>query len=335
MMRGLRRLVCWATLTGGAAVCFAWLWPVRTNIEGAAMHLLNFAAFAIRTLPLHGVIACIMLIKLALILRMRWVILPLLAIAGFLAWPVWLDVRPKTIPQNIGPTLTIYSANLLFGRADPEILTRDIQRAHADLVLFQEYTPAASDALRRRLRSEYPYFIEAPATNASGRAIFSRVPFNSEDDPPPGTDHSTREMEVTIHLAGREVVVRNIHLMTPLRPSLIEIQSKQTRALTSQVRTETRPVLLAGDFNCTPASVHAGWLRDAGLIDSHRAAGEGIGATWSMTGLRRLITHVRIDHVYTGNALIPMSHRLGQPNGSDHRPVIAVVGFSSEHAPRP
>ncbi len=312
---------------GCTAVCFGWLWPVRTNVDGAAMHLLNYAAFAIRTLPLHGVIACILLLKIALFLRMRRVLLPLLAITGFLAWPVWLDVRPKSPPTPTGETITVYSANLLFGRADPDILTGDIQRADADLILFQEFTPSIAQALRHRLKRDYPHSVEAPAENASGKAIFSRFPFRVEPILP--GDVVSDSMRIRFEFDGRGVAAQNIHFMTPLRPGLIEIQSNNAADIVHWIRSESLPVLIAGDFNCTPASAHAGWLRGAGFIDAHRAVGEGIGATWSMNGFRRFITQVRIDHVYTANGLVPISQRLGSPNGSDHRPLITTVGFLS------
>lgn len=326
----MRAMVWCAVLVGGAMVLFGWTWSFETQVEGLHNHLLNYLAFAIRTLPLHGLIACIVLLKLALLLRMRLVLLPLLAIGAFLAWPVWLDVRPKSGAPIVGETLTIYSSNLLFGLADPNLLIADIWRHDPDIVLLQEYTALATGEIRERLLVEYPHVIEASMENAYGEAIFSRLPFSEPARLLPTIDPADPKTRVVVELGGREVVVQNIHLASPLHPRVIERQSQQTRRLIEWARSEERPVVLAGDFNCTPASAHATWIREAGFTDAHRVAGEGIGATWAMLGLKRLITHVRIDHIYTSKELISHDLRYGGQVGADHRPVIAVIGFRTD-----
>lgn len=325
----LRRGVWCAAIFGIAIICFGWAWPVRTEVDGALMHLINFGAFAIRTLVLHALLAFLALIKIALLLRMRLVLLPLLVVSAFLAWPVWLEARPKHTPGIEGKTLTIYSANLLIGKSDPEILLGDIHRSNADMVLFQEYTFFAQDRLRARLIVEYRHAVEYPSEGTDGKAIFSRYPFTRVSEPPAGSRMITPGCFVGVELDGREILVKNIHLITPIHPRLIEQQSRQTRELIDWVASEGRPVLLAGDFNCTPYSAHAAWLRRAGMIDAHRAVGSGYARTWCMIGLKRFITHVRIDHAYAGNGLVPVSHTLGTPNGSDHRPLITTIGFPS------
>ena len=331
----LRRGVWCAALFGIAVVCFGWAWPVRTEVDGFLMHLLNYCAFAVRTVVLHALLAFLVLIKVALLLRMRVVLLPLLGVSAFLAWPAWLEIRPKSIPSMQGDTLTVYSANLLFGKSDPEILLEDIHRSNADMVLFQEYTFTAQDRLRDRIIADYPHAIEHPRENTTGKAIFSRLPFTRVSEPPARSRMITPGIFVGVELDGQEMLVKNIHLITPIHPRLIEHQSRQARELIGWADSEGRPFVLAGDFNCTPYSAHAAWLRRAGMIDAHRAVGRGYARTWSAIGLKRFITHVRIDHVYTGNGLVPVAHALGEPNGSDHRPLITTVGFPARVHPMP
>jgi endonuclease/exonuclease/phosphatase (EEP) superfamily protein YafD len=46
-----------------------------------------------------------------------------------------------------------------------------------------------------------------------------------------------------------------------------------------------------------------------------------------VNGVLRYITGIGIDHIYVGAGLTCASSRAGIGEGSDHRPVIAVVGF--------
>lgn len=90
---------------------------------------------------------------------------------------------------------------------------------------------------------------------------------------------------------------------------------------------EALPVIVGGDFNFTENSTNALVLRRQGLADAHSVGGWGRGATWPVNSFFRWIPSVRLDHIYLGGGLTCAECRTGTGEGSDHRPVIAGIGF--------
>jgi len=83
------------------------------------------------------------------------------------------------------------------------------------------------------------------------------------------------------------------------------------------------PVLVAGDFNCTPWSpFFADLVAATGLSDSAR--GFGVWPTWNST---LLPLGISIDHVLVSDGLVTRNHRVGGDVGSDHFPVIVDLAY--------
>ena len=83
-----------------------------------------------------------------------------------------------------------------------------------------------------------------------------------------------------------------------------------------------KALVVAGDFNVTPFSVHYGdFLKGTGLRDS--ALGFGISPTWNR---RFPWVAIPIDHVFVSDDLVVMDRRVGPACGSDHSPVIVTLG---------
>lgn len=80
---------------------------------------------------------------------------------------------------------------------------------------------------------------------------------------------------------------------------------------------------MLGDFNATPWSrPFRALLQSEALREARDAAGAGLQATW-IAGAR-LPTWLPIDHVLVRDLAVRGFDRLGE-NGSDHRPVRAIV----------
>jgi endonuclease/exonuclease/phosphatase family metal-dependent hydrolase len=79
------------------------------------------------------------------------------------------------------------------------------------------------------------------------------------------------------------------------------------------------PLLLIGDFNVTEREPAYNDL-SAGLVDSHRAVGSGIGATWRPKQIMsQPFAILRIDYIFAGPGLTPISTGVDcTPRGSDH-----------------
>ena len=89
--------------------------------------------------------------------------------------------------------------------------------------------------------------------------------------------------------------------------------------------------MIVGDFNFTQMTAEYGRLRAAGLRSTHDLAGYGVGNTWGpkwYPWLNRL-PGVRIDQMLISRELTATAHHVGGDTGSDHRPIIAEVGFAA------
>lgn len=95
--------------------------------------------------------------------------------------------------------------------------------------------------------------------------------------------------------------------------------------LAERLRTEPRPYLLVGDLNSTPHTwVHRHLTTVA--QDAYRAVRWRRGATYPSTR-----PAVRIDYVLTGGAWQVAAAAVGPPAGSDHRPLVVRLQYSTLH----
>jgi endonuclease/exonuclease/phosphatase (EEP) superfamily protein YafD len=83
------------------------------------------------------------------------------------------------------------------------------------------------------------------------------------------------------------------------------------------------PIIVAGDFNCTPWSpLFADLLAATGLHDS--ALGFGTWPTWYSS---LLPLGIKIDHVLVAHGVAVRNHQVGHDVGSDHFPVIVDLAY--------
>lgn len=335
--RGLS-VVLWAGFAGVLGLWGLGL-VVSGDLEGAGhSHLLVFwVAFMARTFGFHMGLGLGVLVVLAVAVRRRRLAGCAAVLGAVLAGPgVVSGLRSlPTAPAGV-PVLTVMSANLLVGHADEDALLAEIARHDPDLLIFQEYTPAKADVLVPRLKAKYPYRHEAMRQHAFGGAVFSKLPFVGEPEDAPHAElragAGLREggvvgiqdpqIRVVVEFAGAPVVVQNIHDAPPMGGSYLAEQRRFIGWLARWAAAEPRAVLIAGDFNSTPESVNAADLRAAGLTEAHTAAGVGRGGTWPTDGPLSWFPRVRIDQVWT-RGLRCVSSVVGEPNASDHRPVVA------------
>jgi endonuclease/exonuclease/phosphatase (EEP) superfamily protein YafD len=220
------------------------------------------------------------------------------------------------------------SVNLLRSNRDYDAVLRQVEAVDPDVVLFQEYSAGFHDACARRLTGRYPHVEAHPADDCFGVAIWSRQPFVQEDDALLFLgDHEIPAIRVEVEIDGRRTALYNVHLLPPLR-AYFRDHLRENEELRERLRRETSPTIVAGDFNMTNATRAAGRLRRLGFRDAHVLAGRGRGVTWPALGMLSYAPGIRIDHVYVGPGLDARECRVGAPCGSDHLPIIAVVGLT-------
>jgi endonuclease/exonuclease/phosphatase family metal-dependent hydrolase len=105
-------------------------------------------------------------------------------------------------------------------------------------------------------------------------------------------------------------------LSRSLRRGFIQ-RAKQAENLKSHINNSPYPVIVAGDFNDTPAS-YAYWTIRKGLNDSFVRSGHGAGFTY-----RGNYPPNRIDYILYDNTLVSKYFEIPKVKYSDHYPIVA------------
>lgn len=326
--------LAWLAAGGGLVqVLLAWSWRDQLGDAGPALLAAHYLAFMAQVFSYHAGLAMFPVLAFAA-WRRRGRLMIVAATVGVLgAGPELLSARPRGRTAPEGGTLRLMSANLMYGRTDAPRLLAQIARERPDVVLFQEWTPAAARDLKVALLPDYPHSVEVVRDDAFGQAVFSRRPF-AEPERLYAPANSSGEPAITVALdfGGRVLRVTDLHTLPPVSLEYFAAQRRTARELAAWVSSGNSPVpapdVIMGDFNATPRTAILRALRDAGMRDAHSEAGWWRGTTWPRRGgLLPLAPGLQLDHALVGPRAIAVRARTGEDFGSDHRPVIVDLAW--------
>ena len=245
------------------------------------------------------------------------------AVAGALAclvlavavWPQWTPPRGR--PQAGAPVVRVYSANVWALNTDVQAMARSIAQADADIVILVEFGDAPAARIDQVLAGSPHRALLGRVDRPTGPArsvIASRRPILRQlPDPPDGLS----TVGAVVDTALGPITVFGVHLTRPWPFQYQWGQISQVMALDARRRAAPdHPVIAAGDFNSvSTARIGRQMKTDLGLV-----AAPGWPGTWPS----RLpaFVGITIDQVWRSPDLALLSRRLGEPTGSDHRPVI-------------
>lgn len=271
-----------------------------------------------------------LVLALLLMLRRRFAWSAALAAASALGVPSLLAYPPlpvfnlrATLPAGTvesGPSavsLKIASANLFFRNTDPARLAPIVEAASPDLVVLEEFTPAAAKALQR-LAHEYPHRVEAPARGPYGIALLSRYPLA---DARPFALGQTMAIKARVTTPSGSFTIIGVHLRSPTSAAGAAERNRQLGLLAAERARVADPLVVIGDFNVSPFSpYYRDWLAAAHLDDTRR--GRTYLATWP-TFLP--IFSIPIDHCFVSKEFRLTALRRLAAFGSDHYPLVAEL----------
>lgn len=253
------------------------------------------------------------------------------AVAGGLAsvlllvavWPQWTP--PKGQPLAGAPVVRVYSANLWARNTDVQAMARSIAAADADIVILVEFGDAPAARIDHVLAG-YPHRallgrVDRP-TGPARSVIASRRPILRQlPDPPDGLS----TVGAVVDTALGPITVFGVHLTRPWPFQYQWGQITQVMALDARRRAAPdHPVIAAGDFNSvSTARIGRQMKTDLGLVPA-----PGWPGTWPSQ--LPAFLGITIDQVWRSPDLALLSRRLGEPTGSDHRPVITELTRADE-----
>ncbi len=238
---------------------------------------------------------------------------------GLLAvvWPQWAPPGPRLPPE--AETIRVYSANVWIHNTDITAIRRSIEAADADVVMLIELGIGARQRMDEILEG-YPYRTETRSSGArlERAVIAARFPISEFGRRADGLHAVMARGDTPL---GPMTFVLT-HLTRPWPFEYQWGQISQSQALAERIEPLDGPVLIAGDFNSvTTGRIGRQIQEDIGVLPA-----PGWPGTWpsQLPGAARMT----IDQVYLTDHLAVRSRRLGEPNGSDHRPVITEIGLA-------
>ncbi|MCY3866206.1 MAG: endonuclease/exonuclease/phosphatase family protein [Chloroflexi bacterium] len=275
----------------------------------------------------------------------RWsVLLQICLIAIGLYWFAAPGMyRPVEPPK--GETFTVVTFNVQGSNHELKQATDWLLGTAPDLIVLQETAPGYD----QRLAPLYDVYahedhIEGSARVFSRYAILERDILRIEDEP------GLEALRLLLNLGGRELAVYAAHFTLPLKPraqfdphadigpeALLRYDERrrnaQIRRFLAVARVESKPYVVAGDFNMSDASLIYDEVA-AQMQDAWRGAGVGAGRTWPVAeaiGLPRVIQPLlRIDYIWHSADLRPTAATVGEAIGSDHLPVTVVFEWRAD-----
>jgi endonuclease/exonuclease/phosphatase (EEP) superfamily protein YafD len=235
------------------------------------------------------------------------------------------------LPSYVGghasgePDLTVMTANLRLGQADPGDVKRLALDEDADVVVLEEVTPALIPGLAG-LRTSHPYVAGGAAPGAFGTVVYSRYPLTQVTQLP--VSKGAWQMRVA---APEPFWLVAVHTSQPLTAYAAWVADHA--ALDRAVARLEGPAVLAGDFNATLDHRPMRRLLGAGLIDAARDADAGWQPTWPVSAWDGRLQPfglglMALDHVlFTADYSAISSSTYVMPR-SDHRALVVRLARS-------
>lgn len=342
-----------------ALIVFAWTWPSLEGRSSRAAEWAYYFAVLTRTFAFQlGVASCVLGVLALLLRRYLLVLLILLPLSlhGALPETLWM-LRPSPIHDTLQakrtadarrPDLIVLSFNTHQGRFRAQELRDAVIEHDADVVVVQEISEESLLRLLVVLETTHPHWAHLEQDWLYGQAIFSKHPLVGAQrslafaDPPP-TPHPNRmrdgdrQQQVTILVDGKQLVIQNVHMISPMNPTLVAEQARQTTGMIellsrdSLFTDDAPPLLIVGDFNATWRSPMHARLRKLGLKEAHALVGQGRGTTWpAHKPILDRVSSVRIDHAMMNRRLVPRFARALSSMGSDHRSIVVGLDFAPD-----
>ena len=235
-----------------------------------------------------------------------------------------LFVGEKT---DAAASVRLVSANLRFGRADPDALVR-LALQHADILAVQELTPELAERMTGAgIADAFPYQALRAREGGAGVGIWSRYPMQRGEE---YDEFWLGLLTATVRLpdVAREATVVVAHMSAPWPEPLRSWRDDLAllgETLEKIGASAAGPVMVAADLNATPDVFEFRRLLRNGYRDAAEQAGAGFTRTHP-DDVRFLPPVFALDHVLTRDCTA-QSVRTLEIAGSDHRALATVISL--------
>ncbi|MEZ6095022.1 MAG: endonuclease/exonuclease/phosphatase family protein [Pirellulaceae bacterium] len=262
-----------------------------------------------------------------------WSSILLIAILFTLSGPLKTTFQSRITASSTTEQIRLMSYNIFAGNSNEQAIIESIRAEDPDILILIEYSNSRRE-LSTFLHQHFNQQVEEPRYHGFGIAVFSKIPLLDVDiqylthDKPVSNDDPDYKDDPTVITAvsvnGKTLRIIGTHCYNPIDYNRYDDRNQQLERLAAIVAADTeQPTVLAGDFNCTPWSIHfRQLLSTTGMSDSRR--GFGYQGSWPE---QSVWLRIPIDQVLVTPGVEIVSRRIGNAGASDHLPVIADIRF--------
>lgn len=223
-------------------------------------------------------------------------------------------------------TLKLMQINLNVKNKQFERVTSYIQSVNPDVVLIAELTPEWQTYLESHLKS-HPHAVSVPRMDTYGIGIYSKTKPLSESIEYFG---ESGHPSIIAEIAGLEkpISLLHTHVQGPVKKHFFEWHKGQFEAMLPAAKKLKFPLVVSGDLNANSWTyLISDFLNQSGLKNTQW--GRGIQLTWPTPFYWRygFFPLLAIDHFFVSGDVVCKSRILGEPNSSDHYPVIIEISI--------
>ncbi len=233
---------------------------------------------------------------------------------------IWLAPRFTADPRPVAtPTFTVISLNMKLGQANIDQIRREA--VQADIVILVEVTPQAYPAVRSAFADRFGFVVPgaAPLGVGTESMILSRYPLRD----PQRLPATSPQWSATATIPGvGATTVLAAHPCNPLcGKGLWKIEHQTLLQRAEQL--DTRPEVIAGDFNATDDHLPMRRLADRGFV----SGADIVGAGWMPTYPANSVVPplIQIDHVLVNDRLTVTSLDTFRVDNTDHLGLVARI----------
>lgn len=254
---------------------------------------------------------------------------------------------PRSIAPAAGTPIKIVTFNLWAGNQQFERVDAWMEEQSPDLLFTQETVIGDEFSNLPEMGEDYT-FLRNTTLSGSGWGNVAQSRYAVIEDAP--LTYSERSQRIVADIDGQQVAVYNIHFNVPMagQPNLNilpiisdrlgfffryndALRNRQVAGLVEQLKSEPLPYIVAGDFNLSDQATPY-WDLTGVATDAFRAAGTGLGFSWSVVRhngqrIAFLPPQVRIDYVWHSDHFRALSAEQGPYLGSDHLPLIVTLAW--------
>lgn len=252
-------------------------------------------------------------LTVALVLRQLAAALLLLAVLCVHAYGVaGLYYPPATKRAASSADLRLMNCNVLASNTDDNAFVEIMSRVNPDVIVLVEYSRVWERALADKLDA-YPHSIAEQLNNPFSIALFSKLPLTQKQLVHYGHG-AIPSIDATIALDGRPLRVIATHPIPPVNPETFDNRNDQLQAIAAAAAAHKGAMVVAGDLNITPWSVHFKKMLDTGGLHNSRQ-GFGVLPSWPANFPP---AGIPIDHILHNNPVSVLGVEISPDLGSDH-----------------